>query len=80
MSKAKAQRKHARKRSYQRLGFVFDEKQAIADIKSQKAEFIEKQSNRVSVWKMEQDGTEFYAIYDKSRKTIVTVMTERPIG
>ena len=37
---------------------------------------VEQQSVRVSVKKIEHEGEWYYVVYDKSRKTIVTVLTD----
>lgn len=78
MKKARSQKIHSERRSVERLGFVFDHSWAVSDIQNGVGEFVKKQSNRVSVWKIKQGGKEFYACYDKQRKTIATVLDEEP--
>lgn len=69
---------HAIRRAYERLDIILDYDKAVSDIQRKKGKFIKKQTNRVTVWKLEQDGKEFYACYDKQRKTIATVLEEEP--
>jgi hypothetical protein len=73
-SKAKAQKRHALHRSVERFGVAFDFDEAIRKIQAGKAQFVRRQSLRVTMWKVEMAGKEVIAVYDKQRKTIVTVM------
>lgn len=41
-----------------------------------KARFVDRQSNRVTRWVVEDEGREFPVVYDSRRKTIVTVLPE----
>ena len=66
------------RRAAERLGFLLDYNRAIDDIQNKNGQFVKKQSNRVTVWKLEQGGKEFYACYDKERKSIATVLDEEP--
>jgi hypothetical protein len=77
-SKTKAERRHAIRRFAQRFpkeltNHEYDE--LVRQIQSGRAKFIEKQSNRVSVFEVKTSGITAIAIYDKSRKTIITFIT-----
>lgn len=70
-----AQRIHAKKRAKERYGVDFttsDLKNLIDKIQNRKALLIEKQSLRLSVFKVDI----YYVVYDKKRKEIVTFLTE----
>ena len=76
-SKAKAQINHACKRLGQRYDIFADTKTIEAMVKyiqDGNAEFIEKQSNRVSVFKVTWADKDIKVVYDKMRKTIVTAL------
>jgi hypothetical protein len=79
VSKAVTQRKHAKRRAFERyslwLGSV-DMQDMIAQIQGGRAVFIERQSRRVTLWVVEAQGKHVPVVYDKSRKTIVTVLPE----
>ena len=75
--KAKAQEIHARRRFEQRTGVVFSPKvndEMAAQIQEHKAIFIERSSNRVTIWWVQHNGRWLPVVYDKSRKKIVTVL------
>lgn len=77
MGKKKAQQIHARRRAMARFGITFGrgrQAEAIRQIQSQKARFLKRQSNRVSIWEVEVEGVKMVAVYDASRKAIATVM------
>lgn len=78
-SKASCQRYHAKKRALER----FDVSLTTADlnlvvqmIQDGRATFIEKQSNRVSVFAVIINDKKVNVVYDKTRKTIVTFLTD----
>jgi len=48
----------------------------VSRIQQGDGEFIKKQSNRVSLWKMDIAGQEATVVYDKMRKTIVSVIAQ----
>lgn len=78
MGKEEAQRKHAKSRSTQRFGVAFTreaEKEILEKIKTGRATFIEKQSNRVSLFGVIYCGKETVVVYDRHRGTIVTLMS-----
>lgn len=82
MKKAKAQRRHAKFRAAQRYGFNLTEQihgEIVALIQageSNRASLIERQSLRVSQWRIQIGGPDVWlnVIYDKSRKQIATIM------
>lgn len=78
-SKKKCQMKHLRKRWLERVGASMSNKlhdQLVLLIKQGRSKIVRKTSNRVSVHKVEVDGTEHTVAYDKLRKQIVTVLPE----
>lgn len=79
MTKKQAQRIHARTRFKQRCNIEFTRKMRfyfINCIQNWKAEFLEKQSLRVSLFRVMYEGKSFKVVYDKKRKEIVTVLPE----
>lgn len=81
--KSKAQWMHVRRRCLQRTGVEMTHRlndQLIGKISNgyPVADFVEKQSNRISVWdiKHEVNGEKivFRAVYDKMRRNIVTIL------
>jgi len=79
MNKRKQQISHCIRRFKQRFGLyvtVHDLNWIKHSIQNNQAEFIEKQSNRISKFKIIFRGKTVYVIYDRFRKTIVTVLTE----
>ncbi len=80
LSKKKAQEAHARRRAAERFGvhLTREAEQEILDkIRSGKATFIRKESNRVSLFGVIFTGKETVVVYDRSRKTIVTLMPRK---
>lgn len=74
-SKSKSERTHAKRRARERFGVNLSEPQfdaLIKDIQDNKLEFIERQSNRVTVWRGMLEDKEAIVVYDSSRKEIVT--------
>ena len=71
MTKTKAERSHFRQRCIERLGTSFDQRHLLNLLRGGKLEFLQKQSNRTTVWK--KDNAVF--VYDKNRKTFVTALT-----
>lgn len=75
--KRKNQIKHAKRRFAQRCDIsVSDEdlNKMVLDIQKQNAIFVKKESNRVSLWNVTHLGKEYKVLYDKQRKSIVTVL------
>ena len=77
MSKRKSQLKHSLQRASLRAGADLKQHEynkLLTDIQDGNAEFVERQSNRVTKFKVELEGKEFIAVYDKHRKVIVTFL------
>lgn len=77
-SKAKAQQRHARRRARERFGIEFTqqvEEDVVKRIQAGEATLARKQSNRVSVFFLDIQGQEMAVVYDKQRKTVVTLFT-----
>lgn len=77
VNKTKSQRLHAKRRALERYGISLNRKryrEIVADIQAGRGEFIERRSHRISVWKVKIAGELVRVVYDKIRKTIVTVL------
>jgi hypothetical protein len=77
ISKREAQKKHARRRAAERFDVFLTkeaEREIIEKIQSGRATFIKKESNRISLFGVIFAGKETVVVYDRSRKTIVTLM------
>jgi len=76
--KENAQKQHAGLRAGVRYGVTLspaENAQLVERIqKREGVEFLERQSKRVTVWLLAHDGVEIPVVYDKQRKTIVTVL------
>lgn len=79
-SKADAQRFHFKTRALQRFGLRISDgalQQIIRQIQSGRAEFIERQSNRITMFRVGlRDGSSARVVYDSKRKTLVTIMED----
>ena len=79
-SKAKAQRSHAARRSREREGFRLHparQIRAVKQIQNGEADFIERQSGRITLWWVEIDAHRLKVVYDKQRQTIVSVLPKK---
>ena len=77
LTKKQAQQVHARRRAYERYGLTLTKKKrlrAIADIQAGRATLVEKQSLARSVWQVQIDNRPVTVVYDRTRKTLVTVL------
>lgn len=77
MSKAKAQRRHARARALERYGVEVGPdtlRRIIADIQGGRSVVVQKQSLRVTVHDVEVDGTRMRVVYDRQRKELATFL------
>lgn len=77
MSKTKSQKRHARLRAAERFGVGLTNqvhRDLVQEIQARKAQFVYKHSNRVTVWELEFAGQQAVVAYDKSRKTVVTLI------
>lgn len=74
--KARAQRKHAKARALERFDLEVTDRdlgEMVRQIQSGEAQFVRKQSLRVSVFKVVVQDKPLIAVYDKKRNTIATV-------
>lgn len=69
---------HFARRCIERIGYVPDTKELIKKIQSQKLEFVERQSNRVTVfrWVDPISNTVCRLPYDKERHQLITILFE----
>jgi hypothetical protein len=78
LTKAQSERIHTKRRAAQRFGLRLtreDLNGLVAQIQrnSPSATFLERQSVSKSLWEVDLRGQRAVAVYDKKRKTIVTV-------
>lgn len=76
-TKYESQRIHAKRRFKERFGEPLKRKnldEATRRIQKQEAFFMERQSHRITIWKLDVQGVEVLAVYDSNRKTICTFM------
>ena len=75
LNKTQSQRVHAKHRLLERFGMEINRHELaelVNQIKSNKSEHIETQSNRVSVHMVKFRGESLPVVYDKQRKNIVS--------
>jgi hypothetical protein len=75
--KARNQRKHAKRRAFERFGLTLHadaQQQIVRSIQNREARLIRRQSRRVLVFEVEHEGQKLPVVYDCKRKTIVTVL------
>lgn len=75
--KRKAQQGHFNRRCIERIGFIptpDESRAAIVEIQAGKAKHIETQSNRISVFQLTLRNIKVNVVYDKHRKSLVTVL------
>lgn len=78
-SKHKTIKRHAKMRASERFGINFSKQihdEVIKTIQDGKAKFVEKQSNRITLFDVLVEGKECRVVYDKERKTIVTFLNK----
>lgn len=75
-SKKKTVKKHFFKRSLERVGVLLDENDLIRKIQNHELEFVERQSNRKTVFRLEYHDKKYRIVYDKVRKQIITILFE----
>lgn len=75
-NKKKAVKKHFFRRSLERVGVLLDENDLIRKIQNHELEFVERQSNRKTVFRLEYNGQKYRIVYDKVRKQIITILFE----
>jgi hypothetical protein len=76
-------KRHAKQRALQRFNIILNDDD-IRDIcfliQKGKAEFIDRQSNRVTRWKVFVKSVYMIVVYDNNRGTIITFLTEEMIN
>jgi len=75
--KRKNQIKHARRRFKSRFDISLNSNQynqLVNRIKKGKADFVRRQSNRVTIWDMDFEGHLIRVVYDKKTAAIVTAL------
>ena len=76
--KAICEWKHTKKRALERLGLSWnciDRLKIHQKIREGDGVFLGKETNRVSVWKLNYQEKDFVALYDLNRSQIITVFT-----
>ena len=76
-SKKRAIKTHFQYRSIERVGVLLNEKELINKIQKGELEFVERQSNRVTVFRYAYKNSIFRLVYDKIRKQIITVLYDK---
>ena len=75
-SKSNTQKYHLRKRFQERYGLNIGKDtidRFIRMIQKNECNFVEKQSDRISIWDIPYEDNTFRVVYDKCTKNIVTV-------
>lgn len=81
-SKKRCQYRHAKRRFLQRQGVEVsngDLDSLVRIIQRGEAEFVERQSLRITKWRVDVFGMPCVVVYDRSRKSIVTVLTDEMV-
>lgn len=76
-SKLLNQRIHAKRRAEERFGLKLnrdDYRELVLKIRGGKAEFLGRESLRLTHWAVEWSGQSMHAVYDSKRHNVVTVM------
>lgn len=76
-SKKSCQYLHAKRRCLERYGLELKKsqyKQLVAMIQRNQAEFVESESNRVTIWIIKFLGKELKVVYDNHRHSIATFL------
>lgn len=82
LDKSQCEFYHARKRAKERYNLdlsTSDIKMIISDIQNHTAIFVNKQSCRVSVWKISIKGNTYPVVYDKMRHQIITFLPQEAL-
>lgn len=80
LDKKKAQKCHALRRFQERHGLSFNSKIEaifIKMIQTNMATFVERKSNRLTVWDVPYNLKIFRVFYDRDRKTVATVLPDK---
>lgn len=73
-TKSHNQKKHFYRRNLERIGVILDEVELVKKIQSGRLQFLQRQSNRVTVWLYEFLDKQYKVIYDNRTKNVVTVI------
>ena len=76
-SKKEAERKHSKRRAYERYNFELTKEmrsRIIGIIRNQKASFLGRTSRNRTIWMVELDRKFFKVVYDKKRHELVTFL------
>lgn len=76
LSKKQAQSRHFERRSIERVGVILNQNEIVRQIQNNELSVIGKQTNRITLFKLERLGKSFKVAYDKNRKQVVTIMPE----
>jgi hypothetical protein len=79
MNKFNQIKRHCQIRASQRLNFNFTKKDhdnIVRLIQKGQADFVRRQSKRVTIWAVDYNCEIFKVVYDKNRKLIVTILNE----
>jgi hypothetical protein len=82
MDKKESQRIHATLRAMERHGIALNKqarRQAIKDIQTGRAKFLWRTSLRVTAWEVSLDGKNVRVVYDRQRKSLVTVLPDAEV-
>ena len=78
-SKRRCQYRHAKIRFIQRAGMLperADFEDMVKQIQTGKAKFVDRQSKRVTRWRVDYAGKDRLVVYDKNTKQIVTILED----
>lgn len=87
--KTRSLRVHTKRRMSERFGKQINRRdiqamvraiQTFAGSNVQSAKFVDRQSNRVTRWFVKHDGSWLPVVYDRNRRTIVTILPEGALG
>jgi hypothetical protein len=76
-TKRESQIYHAKKRARQRFGLNLSEHQLeelARDVQAQKFKFLERQSQRITVWLATIEEMEVVVVYDNKRQSVTTLI------
>lgn len=79
-TKLKCERLHCKRRALERFNLSLNHKdmaEMAKLIQTQKAEFIRKRSNRITLWRMNYRGNEMTVVYDNKRHAVVSMFQQR---
>lgn len=73
------QRKHFKRRMFERYGVEINRKDIetiVKSIQNREAKFLSRTSNRVTLWEVDYQGLAIPVVYDSQRKTVVTALPQ----